>query len=377
MKKIVLISERMSDRLILLSKLWKKAGYKTCAIYCIDNAMFNDLSCIDFVLRAANPGEIIAIATKIDNKIIHYFNYGPDNLGAILIYMNIPYIYDYKDLFGTTQTNLKDEKIIELEKEIVKKSIAITRRDDQLLYFSQKNKIDLKNTLIKYIPECYETDSNYESRLIKVLTEKDYKKSPLSLVLTGGYAPEFDKNQILYEGIFHLISKIADQEIFVTIIGGYSNNQSLDNRYNSQIFNNKNILVKPALPSKEFDNELLNYDFAIHMFNNDFIAPTYSNQFIDVEHHRSCGSARIYPYIKACLPILIGKTVPFTKTTLGNSGFGISINSSDIENLSPLLTSFKNSNYRKKVYKHRELFSFESLQEKSFDFFLNIEKVFL
>jgi len=362
-KTIVLIAERMSDRLILLGKLWKNSGYSTCAIYCIGNGMFNNLGNIDIIIKAVNPSEIFAIATRIDNKIIHYFNYGPDNLGYLLTYNNIPFIYDYKDLFGTTQTSLTDPNAIQLEVDIVSRAKAITRRDNQLLYFSQQAEINLQNICVRYVPECFETDPLYEISLLKKLSESKSRDADLKLVLTGGYPPEFDENKILYEGILHLINHIAKQNIKVTIIGGFSNNHSLDNMYHSQLPLNKNVKISPALTTEDFDLELLSYDFAIHMINNDFREPTYSSQFTDTIAHKSCGSARIYPYIKACLPVLTGNSLSCVTETIGDSGFSINLTPSQLDNLRPLLETIRESRYRNLIYSKRSYFSIDKLQD--------------
>jgi hypothetical protein len=354
---VVLISEKISDRVLLLNKLWKGAGHTTCLIYCSESVTFNSPPDADMVIKADNPGEAVAICVKIDKKIIHYFNYGADAIGQLLLVAKQNYIYDYKDLFYRVRSTPLRPGISEVEMAIVKNADFITNRDDQIHNYLKINKINFDPRKLFYVPEFFNTDFEYEKSLA---ISKSIPKNSINLVMTGGFDRGDESScEILYEGVDRVLNLFIKNDISITIIGNYSNVNSLEASIHTKNFDRKINVIK-SLDSHSFDRELLKFDFAIHLINNDVSVPNYSLNYSNSEHLGYCGSARLYSYVKAGLPILIGKSMEFNKKVFYDSGYLIDIDSLIDSDVKDILVQLKLNGYIKKLISSRDRFGYEA-----------------
>jgi hypothetical protein len=352
---VVLITEKISDRVLLLSKLWKGAGYKTCLIYCSESKTFSSPPDVDMVIKAENPDEAVAITLKIKERIIHYFNYGPDSIGQLLLACQQKYIYDYKDLFyGVRSTSLRPG-FAEVEMAIISGASYITNRDHQIINYLKCNQIIYDSYKLLFIPEYFDTNFDYEKSL--VISESS-PNDGINIVMTGGFDKGSENNgEILYEGVDKVLDLFIKNDISISIIGNYSNVNNLDYSIDSKDFD-KRINVIKSLDSKSFDFELLKFDYAMHLINNDVSNPTYSISYSNSEHLRYCGSARLFSYIKAGLPILTGRSMSFNKSIFDKSGYLIDVEPLLNVDVKSALLQLKLNGYRKKLFSTRDNYGY-------------------
>jgi hypothetical protein len=358
-KTVLLVSEKISDRIIMLSELWERCGYSTCIIYCIDSPLFNKIDSCDLIIQTENPSEIVAICKRTRNKLIHYFNYGPDILGSLLIAEGQEYIYDYKDLFYgfRIKEQITQKDLVEIE--IVRRAKCITHRDHQVYPFLTANKIEYPKDRLTYVPEYFKTSSDYEFDLANSI-ELRKNSDDIKIVMTGGYPPERNQELINNDGIGKALEIISQyQNLHLTIIGNYSNINSIDQRNQLMAVDN-NIVFKRSMVSEDFDLELLNYDYAIHAVNLDVLMMKMNNYENFYNYSQYCGSARNYSFIKAGLPILMGKSMRYNLEVLKDSGFSIDVFPNQYDFNWDTLSALKKTNYRKKILQGRNRFSFDA-----------------
>ena len=360
-KNIILMSMQVSDRIILMGKLWKSLNRTVILIYCNDSIVFTSLKneSFDVIIKAQSAEEILTIAAKINNSTFHYFNYGPDQLGYYLYSNKFEYIYDYKDLFRNIVHKTIDDSSLDIEMEIIKNSIAITRRDNQIFYYLKMNYIDYSLSKIAYVPGYFNSDIEYEKKIISNLSNRNVN-SPIKIVMSGGYLSENDPQLVLYEGISHLVKQFADTGIQIDLIGNFSSSLSAEASIFpllTDLIDKKIVNILPMLTSEEFDDILLNYDFAMHMFNFDVKKSDYTIQFENSNLLDYGGSARIYSFIKANLPIILGKSLPHIKEVLQGSGFSIEYHDEHKSNMFNILNNYKALNYKKEIYQYRNNFN--------------------
>ena len=361
---VVLISEKISDRVLLLNKLWKGAGHTTCLIYCSEGVTFTSPPDADMIIKADNPGEAVAICLKINKKIIHYFNYGADAIGQLLLATKQKYIYDYKDLFYRVRSTPLRSGFSDVEMAIVHGADFITNRDDQIYNYLKVNQLNFNTNKLLHVPEYFNTDFDYEKSLV---ISKSLPKNNINLVMTGGFDQGNESDyEILYEGVDKVLKLFTKNDISITIIGSYSNVNSLETSIDKKNFDKKINVIK-SLDSQSFDLELLNFDYAIHLINNDVSSPTYSLNYSNSEHIGYCGSARLYSYVKAGLPILIGKSMEFNKKIFYDSGYLIDIEPLMNVAIKDTLVQLMLNGYGKKLISSRDRYGYEAALNNFFN----------
>ncbi len=352
---------QVSDRIILMGKLWRNLNHTVILLYCNESIVFTDLKSesFDVIIKAQNADELLTIAMKINNSIYHYFNYGPDQLGYYLYSNKFTYIYDYKDLFSNIVHQTIDDNSLAIEKEIVKNSVAITRRDEQIFYYLKMNSINYNLEKIIYSPGYFNKEIEYENKVVSNLSNYNIDK-PIKIIMSGGYLSESNPESILYEGISHLVKQFAGNGLEIDLIGNFSSSLSHEAGnfpLLTELVNRKWVNILPMTNSEDFDNILLNYDFAMHMFNFDVIESDYTIQFKNSNLLDYGGSARIYSFIKANLPIILGKSLPHIKNVLKNSGFTIEYRDEYKDSMENILNNYRVANYKKEIYPYRDRFN--------------------
>lgn len=357
LKTVVLVSEKISDRVILLSKIWKNKGYRVTLIYIEKSLIFNDLSAVDKVIKISRPIHVLGQLKKIKPLRIHYFCYGPDGIGMVFRIFGIDYILDYKDLFLNVLNSGHRKWRLILEREVIKKAIAITHRDNQIINYININKIDITNKKLIYIPEYYEKNNDFEKVLENRLTYKS-SKIEIKAVMTGGYINE--PGGCLADGINLVLKHLLNQGIKITVIGGNSNVTELSTFKIHQddsrgfLLNNPNLTIKKMMDQESFERELVDYDFAIHITNIDVEKNLKYKEFNDSHHFKYAGSARIISYIKASLPILLSDRFDYNNSRLAGTKFKIRFDNN--ENYYDFFTKFKKDNIRTEISNERKKF---------------------
>jgi hypothetical protein len=112
------------------------------------------------------------------------------------------------------------------------------------------------------------------------------------------------------------------------------------------------------MKSEDFEVELTKYDFAVHLCNADILAATWSKQFNNSTHIEYCGSARLYSYIRAALPIIMGNSMHYNASILRGTGYLLEL-PKDGNSLNLHLQSLKMSKYKQKISSNRAHFSFD------------------
>lgn len=347
-KIILILTFKVSDRSILLGRLWKNRGYKVYLIYCEDNPIFKKLENgkFDKIIKTKNSLEAVSLAERLNPEYIHYTCYSADLIGYYLIKKEIEFIFDYKDLFYNTYSSFKDIESGLLERQLIIKSAYITCRDNQIFNYININKIKLNVNKLLKVPEYYITDTEYESLYFKKISKLPNKNEKIKIVVSGGFTEDSEFNRILFEGVSKIIETLLINGVEVNVLGGFSNVNDLDQGIYVSNLQNKNNRINfvPSMESDEYDLALLQYDFALHMVNNDLFHTDYSIHFENTNHTHYSGSARILSFIKAGLPILTGKTYSYTNDFLGDSGFSVPICPSEKYNIGDIL--------RKKITSH-------------------------
>lgn len=358
-KTVVVLCDKLSDRVFLLGKLWRLSGSPVMLVYRQENPTFSNSCFDDFdsTFKVESPIEAILICKRVCNPIIHYFFYSADEVGFLLLRHSLPYILDYKDLFTNTLYPEIQYKNHELEKTIIARARLITHRDRQIFNFLDKNKINFDVNRLIYMPEFFTTDLRYEQKLAKSICANE-DSGTVKLIMTGGYPAEHT-DAVIAEGISKLLEFLVINEIYIDIVGGFSNVHSLDTSFSSRklskLIETGFLKIKPSSTADVFDDNLLNYDFAMHMFNFDFYKSDTSEFINNFEHSAFCGSARIYSFIKACLPIIIGPSLPYVRSVIQGEGFGVYLDA-PISNIKSYLLNLKLSGYKRKLLKRREHF---------------------
>ena len=325
-KKVALVAEKISDRVILLSKIWKKKGYQVCLIYKETSPLFNDCTAIDHKIQINLAISLILELKKIKPRVVHYFCYGPDKFGLLLSLFNIKFILDYKDLFFNVLISGHRKWRLLLEKHTIKQALFITHRDNQIFNYINVNKITLDNSKLIYIPEYFEKSKNFEEFLLKKIKSNKIK-AEIKGVMTGGYIRE--KGNYSADGISVVLKNLINQGIVITIIGENSNiselnSYSLDEKLiGDELQDHPNLIFKKMMTQNQFEEELLEYDFAIHLTNIDFDDNLLYKEFNSTEHFKYSGSARIISYIKANLPILMSNRFEYNHERLAGTNFAL------------------------------------------------------
>jgi hypothetical protein len=361
-KKVILICEKISDRVILFSKVWKTLGYETFLIYSQESLLFKDLNDIDFVLNIPNPAEIMYVVKNIkSNAEIHYFNYSPDRLGLELLNSKISYMYDYKDLFWKVMSTGIPESHGQVEVEILKNAKLVTNRDWQVINYLAYHIPAYENSRLIYSPEYYVTEGEYEDAVISSMHNTEEKK--LNAVITGGYSE--DGGTVLAEGIKTVINNLLQQGIKVTVLGTNSNIYNINQRYKideKQIEKNENLIIKEAMIHEEFEKELINYDFAVHMTNEDLFQNLETKQFINSNAASFSGSARLISFIKANLPILISKRYECNINRFKDSSFLTVFDKNN--DYSEIFSEKRKNNFKAKLFTQRKKYHLNEFIKK-------------
>jgi hypothetical protein len=378
---VVLISEKISDRVLLAAKLWKECGYSVCLIYGLESLLYGlNESGIDSLIKAANPEEAVVIASRIRKNHLHYFNYGPDNIGLSLLKHNIPYFLDYKDLFSGVMNVEWGYDQHNLEKLLVKNAKHITNRDDQIYNYCKVNNIEIDESKLIHLPECINSDPAYEIGLIKKISGSGPESilRDIEVVMTGGFTEAGESNIVPSEGASLIIAGLLEQGIGLTIIGGYSNTNDINNRYKIEKFDGYlkagSLKILPYMNPDEFEEKLKDYDFAIHMCNADVSCDTTSLVYQNSCHYEYSGSARLYSYVKANLPILVGsKRLRHIIGFFSESGYIVPISADEFFKLKKILIKLRAENIKEKIYGNRVKYSYTSLLKSFKDNISSIE----
>jgi len=355
----ILLSEKISDRVIMLSKMWRALGRSTILIYGIDSLIYKDLSNFDTVIKVNEPKQAIEIAKCISGeKVVHYFCYGPDWTGLHLLHSGLKYIYDYKDLFWRVMNIEMPEDNGKLEMDLIKNAQLITNRDQQIINYINLNEITLNTDKLIHIPEYFHSDSKYEDELKKYILENN--SETIHAVITGGY-PE-DNDIPISEGIREVIKYLLAQNIKVTVIGSNSNINKIDVCYSTndnEIEKNKNYRAIPMMEQEEYEGELIKYDFAVHLTNEDIVDGLQKHQFKNSVHASYAGSARLLSFVKAGLPILISSRFKYNIERFNKSDFIMQFNKE--KNYYNLVKEMRESKFRKRLLVDREIYNTQHL----------------
>lgn len=362
---VALVTEKISDRVIILSKIWKKKGYQVFLIYKETSPIFNDYTAIDKKIQINHAISVILQLKKIKPTVVHYFCYGPDKFGFFLCLFNVQFILDYKDLFFNVLVSGHRLWHLVLEKYIIKHASYVTHRDRQIFNYINTNKIFLDYSKLIYVPEYFETSEDFEKFLIEK-QQNDRNISDIKGVMTGGYIKETDN--YIADGITLVLKNLIDQGIKITVIGENSNISELksyslqDNIVSDVLYNNPNLVFKKMMTQKEFEKELVDYDFAIHLTNIDFVDNLTYKEFNSTEHFKYSGSARIISYIKANLPILMSSRFEYNHERLANTNFALTFNKKI--NYYEFIKKIKEQNLKSILLNQRDKFELLSNFEK-------------
>jgi hypothetical protein len=158
---------------------------------------------------------------------------------------------------------------------------------------------------------------------------------------------------------------LLQQGIKVTVLGTNSNIYNINQRYKideKQIEKNENLIIKEAMIHEEFEKELINYDFAVHMTNEDLFQNLETKQFINSNAASFSGSARLISFIKANLPILISKRYECNINRFKDSSFLTVFDKNN--DYSEIFSEKRKNNFKAKLFTQRKKYHLNEFIKK-------------
>ena len=154
-----------------------------------------------------------------------------------------------------------------------------------------------------------------------------------------------------------VLTELAKRNLEITIVGGFSNTNKLNNAFNEEQANylqDIGINIVNYMEGEEFDRFIANYDFALNIYNCDLFSMKMDSRF-SLPYYFGLGSSkRVFSYVKACLPVVSGEVSSATSIEIfRNSNFLMKFGQGDIEHIAPTLDKYLSENYREKIYPER------------------------
>jgi len=308
---VLLLCEKVSDRVVLLSKMYSRIGLNTLILYKTDHKSWLKHCEESFLFRFEDELNLDKILDQLKFSLIHYFNFGPDLTGLTLLRKNVPYLYDYKDLFTSLRNHPLSDAARAVELHLVTRALAITNRDQQITLYVERNCRGLNTPRLVPVPDFqfFQSPKDLDCRfnLTNDILSRQGNEF-LNIVCTGGVTPESRIGQDA-TGISTLITLLSKYpNIKLDIIGGYSNVVT-EYQVSEHIPIPPNVRILPGLSPQEFHNALTEYDFAVHIANADLA--TYDEDAEGCYQQNSVSSfvsARLFSYAYAGLPLIIGSS---------------------------------------------------------------------
>jgi hypothetical protein len=319
------------ERPAKIAEKLRVAGFKIFLIYS-QSPDPKLLDFFDFSVQASNPNELAFFVNKLSPKFVHLFAKNVDLFTQTFHVLNIPFIYDYKDLFeGLLSVPLNPEFLL-AQRNMVETAFALTYRDNQLHQFFSRNKIRFSG-LTACIPDQVLSSSNHQI---------NYKnKSRLKLCFSGYFTIELKEPHYAGLGQLAIIKSALAQGFEYHMYGVrhdiLDKNDTVLADYIEIEKSNSSFKIHDKLPLQDYIEAISQYSFGIHLM------PMFHFDSFSEKHYLiqpPCGfAARLTDFVSAGVPLIVERSVDDPARFVEDNGIGIVVSRGELPKLREIVES--------------------------------------
>ena len=350
--QVVFVSETPRVREAKLAYGLRHAGWRVTLLY-RNEPNFDVARYFDDVKRYGDPWEALSLAAHRQARVYHVFSLAADETSVAFIrYKPGKVVFDTNDIFEGMIRDPQAAHLVPKQRYCIERADGICCRDLQIRHASRL--LGYRRGRRLFFPEyCWDSANGAGAPARR-------ERNGLHAVLCGNFGIE--KLGDTDWGYLDIAEKLAGQEIHFHIyphwfwhsVSGSQFEETFAD-YSALARRSPFVHLHRPVSMDSVIPELSQYDVGMNLVR----ALTYGvrPKKYTAAHYRSCGSARIFDYIDAGLPVVTNRGLTFQHSLLARHGLAIDATPEMLDQAGERLKRFLSGSVKQKLREARSQYS--------------------